>query len=59
MGECSKAARKGVLGLSPGGESGHGNGVAVFIELLWRGTIPGRKLAMGYPILSCSRNGSN
>jgi hypothetical protein len=54
IGACSKAARKVVPGFSPAGESDHGNGVAVFIVLLWRGTIPGRNPTMGYPIPWCS-----
>ena len=59
MGACSNMARKVVLGFLPLGRSGHGNGVAVFILILCRGTIPGRNPTMGYPIPWCSRNGSD
>ena len=59
MGAFSKAARNVVPGFSPAEESDHGNGVAVFIRLLWRGTIPEGKPTMDYPIPPCSRKGSD
>jgi hypothetical protein len=49
---------KGVFVLSSDASSDHGNGVAVFMLLLWRETIPGRNPTMGYLIPTCSRNGS-
>jgi hypothetical protein len=58
MGACSKAARKVVLGLAPAGESDHGNGVAVFILILWRGTIPGRKRGMAIRYLGVPKTGA-
>lgn len=49
--------RKAVLVLSSDETSDHGNGVAVFMLLLWRETIPGRNPTMGYLIPTCSQNG--
>jgi hypothetical protein len=58
MGACSKAARKVVPGLAPAGESDDGNGVAVFILILSRGTIPRRKRAMAIRYLGVPKTGA-
>src|SRR5260370_682204 len=58
MGACSKMARKVVLVFSAGESSGHGNGVAVFILLLSRGTIPGRKPAAAVRYLGVPEMGA-
>src|SRR5713226_8571503 len=58
MGACSKMARKVVLVFSAGERSGHGNGVAVFILLLSRGTITGRKPAMAVRYLGVPEKGA-
>jgi hypothetical protein len=52
-------ARKVVPALCPPESSGDRNGVAALILILWRGTIPGRKPTMGYPIPWCSRSGTD
>ena len=57
-GACSKMARKVVLVFSSAESSGHGNGVAVFILLLSRGTIPGRKPAAAVRYLSAPEMGA-
>ena len=51
-------ARKVVPCFSVTASSGHGHGVAVFICLLWRGTVPERNPTMGYLIPRCSRSGN-
>src|SRR5580693_7378294 len=48
----------GALTLSPVARSDHGNGVAVFMHLLWRGTVPERNPTMGSLIPRCSRIGN-
>ena len=58
MGACSKMARKVVLVFSAGESPGHGNGVAVFIVLMSRGTIPGRKPALAVRYLGVPEMGA-